>query len=86
MILTPVGDAPDRSARWCPSCTVWITGLRGRRRCGLCGTAVVRQPFQYKLKSGELRPGIVAEFADPRDRYNPARELADARARLKAAL
>jgi hypothetical protein len=40
---------------------------------------MVRQP---KPKPGELRPGIVEEFSDPRDRYDPARELADLRERL----
>jgi len=65
--LQPMGDPPDRSARWCPSCGLWITNLRGRRRCGLCHTAVVRPPFRSRPRPGELRPGIVAEFDDPRD-------------------
>jgi hypothetical protein len=42
---------------------------------------MVRQP---KPKEGELRPGVVAEFADPRDRYDPAFVLAELRARLAA--
>lgn len=82
--LTPDGDPPSRGARWCPSCREWRTELRGRRRC-LCGTAVVRQPFQSKPKAGELRPGVVAEFADPRDSDDPIWELEALRARLKAA-
>jgi len=42
----------------------------------------VRPAFKTKAKPGELRPGIVAEFDDPRDRCDPARELAALRARL----
>jgi hypothetical protein len=83
LVLTPDGEPPSRGARWCPSCHVWIESaeLRGRRRCW-CGTAVVRPAFVSKLKAGELRPGIVAEFADPRDRYDPTRVLTELRARL----
>lgn len=66
--LTPVGDPPDHSARWCPSCCAWIDRriLRGRRRC-FCGAAVVRQTRGGRSIPGELRPGIAAMFADPRD-------------------
>jgi hypothetical protein len=83
--LTPISDPPDRSARWCPACGIWITNLRGRRRCRLCHTAVVR-PMVHPLRPRpfELRPGVIAEFADPRDRYDPTRELAALRARLGA--
>jgi len=78
--LTPDSDPPTRGSRWCPRCRLWYE-LRGRRRCG-CGAALVRQPFRTTPKAGELRPGVVAEFADPRDRYDPQRELAELRARL----
>lgn len=81
MDLTPQGEPPSRGARWCPSCAEWVEHLRGRRRCH-CGTAVVRQVQVEKPRAGELRPGVVAEFADPRDRYEPVRELAEMRARL----
>jgi hypothetical protein len=80
--LTPDGNPPSRFARWCPACRSWYTHT-GSRRCGVCGTALVRQAKIEKPKPGELRPGIVAEFADPRDRYDPARELATLRARLQ---
>lgn len=82
-ILTPIGDPPTRSARWCPKCHCWVVFQFGRRRCQACGTAVVRPVKAEKPKLGELRPGIIAEFADPRDRYDPTRELAELRARLK---
>lgn len=81
--LTPEGTPPSRFARWCPSCRCWLEHT-GCRRCFYCGAAVVRQPKIVKLKAGELRPGVVAEFADPRDRYDPTRELAALRARLRA--
>jgi hypothetical protein len=84
--LTPESDPPSRSARWCPTCRLWLTELCGRRRCRFCGAAVVRPAFRSKTKAGELRPGVVAEFADPRDRYDPTRELAALRTRLKAGL
>lgn len=81
MTLVPIGDPPSRRARWCPSCAVWIETRR--RRCH-CGTAVVRPPFRSKKpRAGELRPGIVAEFADPRDDYDPTPVLAALRARLQ---
>lgn len=83
MDLNPEGEPPSRSARWCPSCRVWIVFQCGRRRCAACGTAVVRPAKPEKLKPGELRPGIIAEFDDPRDRYDPRGELAAMRARLK---
>lgn len=83
MTLTPTSAPPNASARWCPSCGRWIERqeIRGRRRCH-CGAAVVRQTFRERSVPGQLRPGIIAEFSDPRDRYNPARELAELRARL----
>jgi hypothetical protein len=64
--LTPVGEPPDRSARWCPSCRAWRARgvLRGRRRC-LCGAAVVRQTRPaFHTAPGELRPGVVPEWTD----------------------
>lgn len=66
--LTPDGHPPCPSARWCPSCCRWMlrAEIRGRRRCR-CGAAVVRQTRGERSLPGELRPGIVAEFADPRD-------------------
>lgn len=65
--LTPDSEPPTRSARWCPSCCRWMTELRGRLRC-VCGAAVVRPGYQSRHREpGELRPGVVAEFADPRD-------------------
>lgn len=69
MDLIPHSDPPSRFARWCPACLVWLEPIqrRGRRRCGMCGSAVVRQGFQSKPRPGELRPGIIAEFNDPRD-------------------
>jgi hypothetical protein len=82
--LTPDSDPPSRSARWCPACRGWLL-TQGRRRCPTCHTAVVRpMKIPPKPKPGELRPGIIAEFADPRDRYDPARELAKLRAQLTA--
>jgi hypothetical protein len=66
--LTPDGEPPTRSHRWCPSCRMWVTHLNGSRRCW-CGAAVVRQGFRSRHREpGELRPGVVAEFTDPRDR------------------
>jgi hypothetical protein len=35
-----------------------------------------------KPRRGELRPGIVAEFEDQRDRYDPSHLIANLRARL----
>lgn len=84
MDLNPVGEPPSRSARWCPACQRWIVFQFGRRRCASCGTAVVRPAKAEQPRPGELRPGVVAEFADPRDRYDPSRELAELRARLTA--
>jgi len=80
MDLTPIGEPPSRSARWCPRCQVWKPHC-GNRRCA-CGTAVVRPARVERSRPGELRPGVVGEFADPRDRYDPSRELAELRARL----
>lgn len=87
MDLTPVGEPPSRSARWCPRCQVWDTQARGRRRCVLCGAALIRPMVrERKPKPWELRPGVVAEFSDPRDRHEPgARALAEMRARLTRA-
>lgn len=84
LTLTPIGDPPNVSARWCPQCCHWIERrqMRGRRRC-LCGAAVIRQTRSEKPRPGELRPGIIAEFSDPRDRYDPSRELAELRERLR---
>jgi hypothetical protein len=67
--LTPASEPPNRSARWCPGCEAWIdrTELRGRRRCA-CGAAVVRQTRGDRSLPGELRPGVVAMWADPRER------------------
>jgi hypothetical protein len=66
--LTPEGKPPNGSARWCPDCCRWIDRieLRGRRRC-VCGAAVVRQTRGERSLTNELRPGVVAEFEDPRD-------------------
>jgi hypothetical protein len=65
--LTPIGDPPSRHARWCPACQLWLEHTRSRR-C-VCGAAVVRQPYRARVRpqAGELRPGIVGEFEDPRD-------------------
>jgi hypothetical protein len=87
MDLNPVGEPPSYSARWCPSCQRWFDRSAGfgriGRRCPLCFTALVRQIRDtYRPRPGELRPGVVAEFADPRDKYDPARALAELRARL----
>lgn len=66
--LTPEGEPPTRGARWCPSCRMWVTQLNGRLRC-FCGAAVVRPGYRPRHREpGELRPGVVAEFEDPRDR------------------
>jgi len=69
MDLTPEGDPPTRTARWCPSCRMWVEYLSGRRRC-FCGAAVLRPAYRSRRprERGELRPGVVAEFEDPRDR------------------
>ncbi len=66
--LTPDGNPPDKSARWCPVCCQWIDRqeIRGRRRCP-CGAAVVRQTRGERSLPGELRPGVLPEFIDPRD-------------------
>lgn len=77
--LTPIGDPPDRSARWCPRHQQWTH--QRTRRC-LCGAALVRQARVDRSRPGELRPGIVAEFHDPRDRYDPSRLIASLRAHL----
>jgi hypothetical protein len=81
MDLNPVGEPPTRFARWCPYCQQWKTHT-GARRCVDCGTAVIRQTKVEKPKPGELRPGVIAEFDDPRDRYDATDTLADLRARL----
>jgi hypothetical protein len=67
MDLTPEGEPPTVWARWCPSCRLWVTHINGRRRCW-CGAAVVRLGYRPRHREpGELRPGVVAEFDDPRD-------------------
>lgn len=84
LTLTPDGIPPTRFARWCPGCCCWYTHT-GRTRCTVCRAALVRQRSRPdRPMAGELRPGVVAEFADVRDRYDPARELAELRARLTA--
>jgi hypothetical protein len=35
----------------------------------------MRPAFRSKPKAGELRPGVVAEFADPRDRIKCGTQL-----------
>lgn len=88
MDLNPIGEPPSRFARWCPSCRAWFTHT-GVRRCAVCQTALVRQTKPETIappKPWELRPGVVAEFTDRRDAFDPARELAELRARLKARL
>lgn len=82
MDLTPIGEPPSRSARWCPRCQCWYPYAGGRRRCAVCAAAFVRPTKVEEPRPGELRPGVVAEFADIRDRYDPSRELAELRARL----
>jgi hypothetical protein len=69
MNLTPPTDPPTRSARWCPSCCAWWLAVqaRGRRRCPVCRAALVRQMPMPTPRPGELRPGIIAQFNDPRD-------------------
>ena len=89
MDLTPIGEPPFRGSRWCPMCRRWIDAC-GVRRCPDCHTAVVRPPYLglrelvVKPKPGELRPGIIAQFDDPRDRYDPTRALAEMRTRLRS--
>jgi hypothetical protein len=79
--LAPDGDPPSRGSRWCPRCRCWYEHLR-RRRCG-CGAALVRpMARQPKPRPGELRPGVVAEFNDPRDHDEAKRTLTELRARL----
>jgi hypothetical protein len=56
--------------------------MRGRRRC-VCGAAVVRQTRHERPVPGELRPGVIAEFDDPRDRFDPTDTLAELRERLR---
>ncbi len=82
MDLTPIGEPPSRGARWCPSCRCWYGFIGGRRRCGFCGTAVVRPTKPERSVPGELRPGVVAEFDDPRDLDDPD-PLAELRGRLR---
>lgn len=85
MDLNPIGEPPSRGARWCPSCQGWLDSRehRGRRRCDRCYTALVRpMKIPPKPKAGELRPGTIAEFADPRDRYDPSPLIASLRTRL----
>ncbi len=65
--LSPIGVPPTSSARWCPRCREWKTHT-GARRCHVCGAAVVRQTRIPKALPNELRPGVDAEFLDPRDR------------------
>jgi hypothetical protein len=83
--LTPSTDPPSRSARWCPSCCVWWLAIhaRGRRRCPVCRAALVRQMPMPKPRPGELRPGIIAQFNDPRDHDVAAATLATVRAQLQ---
>lgn len=88
--LNPIGEPPSRGARWCPRCRGWLESWQhqGRRRCESCGTALVRPMVRQPTpKPGELRPGIVAEFLDPRDREAQvgARTLAALKARLTRA-
>ncbi len=85
MDLIPHSDPPSRCARWCPSCLVWLENeaIRGRRRCGTCGSAVVRQGYKSTPRPGELRPGIIAEFNDPRDQTVGTATLAQLRAQLQ---
>ena len=64
--LLPDGLPPTRWARWCPRCCVWKSTC-GSRRCLECGCAVVRPARYERRRAGELRPGVVAEFEDPRD-------------------
>lgn len=85
MDLNPIGEPSSPGDRWCPSCQGWFASWQhqGRRRCECCGTALVR-PMKAdpptRPRPFELRPGVIAEFADPRDRYDPSRELAELRA------
>jgi hypothetical protein len=67
MQLTPDGEPPGRGSRWCPRCQAWIEYAFGRRRCASCGTALIRPMRPRTPKPGELRPGVIAEFDDPRD-------------------
>lgn len=85
MDLTPLGEPPYRGSRWCPSCCCWWHrhSKRPRRRCVICHTALVRSMPLRTPREGELRPGIVAEFRDPRDVYDATGELAALRARLR---
>ena len=81
LTLTPVGAPPSRGDRWCPRCTTWIAA-RGRRRCPTCLAALVRAaPAPPKLRPGELRPGVIEQFRDPRDW--PAPDFRALRRRLK---
>ena len=82
MTLTPDGPPPERWGwGWCPRHAQWVP-TSGSRLCNYCRTPLVRLPRPEGSLPGELRPGIVGEFADPRDRYDPSRELAELRARL----
>jgi hypothetical protein len=85
MDLIPHSGPPSRFARWCPSCLVWLEPMvwRGRRRCPTCGSALVRPSLPVKPRPGELRPGIIAEFNDPRDATLGTTTLAKIRAQLQ---
>jgi hypothetical protein len=86
MDLNPIGQPPSRGARWCPACQRWFERLAGCRTLGsrgpICAYALVRPTKCDAPKPNELRPGVVAEFDDPRDRFDPSAVLARTRARL----
>lgn len=67
--LTPVGDPPERHARWCPRCVRWIlhTEFRAHRwqLCPICCCALVRQARHERSVPGEIRPGVKPEWDDP---------------------
>ncbi len=85
MDLTPLTAPPSRGARWCPSCCAWWLAVdaRGRRRCPVCRAALVREMPTPKPRPGELRPGIIAEFNDPRDHTFGTATLAQLRAQFQ---
>lgn len=83
--LTPIGEPPTRTARWCPRCQAWVEG-HGRRRCATCAAALIRPRVRHaatRSTRDELRPGVYAEFDDPRDRYDPRAVLATLREKLR---